>query len=181
MSPTIFAGLLAFFLFTGTAGQASAPDFPSLSVTLTAYNAVPGQTDADPFITASGSYANPSVVVARSRDLAKELPFGTVIAIEPPADPSHTCGYDLVGGTIGYRVVADTMNARFTKYIDVLLPVDEVVSLGGKSVSLARALGTCKDVTIRVVGKIDITKPSNLPKTQAALAAKVGASGLAVK
>jgi len=161
---------MAFFILTGAAGHAAAPEIPTYTVTVTAYNAVPSQTDENPFVTASGAYSNPAVVAARSRDLADTLPFGTVIEIETP-DRSDTCGYSVVSGSVGYRVIADSMNARIQNTVDVLLP----------EVSSARTLGSCKDVTIRVVGHIDLSKPSNLPKSQSALAALVDASGLALK
>lgn len=171
---------MAFFILTGSAGHASAPTFPTYTVSVTAYNAVAAQTDGDPSITASGAFSNPAVVAARSRDLAKELPFGTVIAIEPAA-PQPGCGLNLVGPSIGYRVIADTMNARITNTVDVLFPNDITVTVGSKTVSAARTLGFCKEVEIRIVGFVDISRPSNLPKSQAALAAVVGAAGLALK
>ena len=181
MSTFILGGLMAFFVLTGSAGQASAPEFPTFTVAVTGYNAVAAQTDGDPSVTASGAFSNPLIVAARSRDLAKELPFGTVIAIRPSAERSDNCGLNIVGSTIGYRVIADTMNARITKTVDILFPTDANVQVGTKTVNAARALGICDKVEIRVVGKIDISKPSNLPKTQAGLAAMVGASGLALK
>jgi 3D (Asp-Asp-Asp) domain-containing protein len=172
---------MAFFILTGSAGHASAPEFPTYTTSVTGYNAVAAQTDGDPSTTASGALSNTAVVAARSRDLADELPFGTVIAIEPSTERSDTCGLDFVGPKVGYRVIADTMNARITNTVDVLFATDNTFTVGGKAVNAARALGSCKDVTIRVVGHIDISKPSNLPKSQTALAAMVGASGLAVK
>ena len=45
--------------------RAAAPTLPSYTVTLTAYNAVPAQTDSNPLETASGAYSNPEVVAAR--------------------------------------------------------------------------------------------------------------------
>ena len=161
---------MAFFILTGSAGYASAPALPTLEVALTAYNAVPHQTDGDPGVTASGAVANPAVVAARSRDLARELPFGTIIAVEP-REGQGNCGLDKVASKIGYRVIADTMNARITNTVDILFDKE----------SNARTLGFCEEVTIRIVGKIDLSKPSYLPRSQAVLAAAVGASGLALK
>lgn len=177
MSTFILTGLMAFFVLTGAAGQASAPEFRTYTVSMTGYNAVPGQTDEDPFTTASGAFSHPDIVAARSRDLAEELPFGTVIAIESHAE-QHGCGVGEVTQVIGYRVIADTMNARIKNTVDILFDVDEMVTLNDKSVNAARVLGRCDAVTIRVVGNIDISKPSNMPSTQVALAAMVGASGL---
>ena len=181
MSTFILTGLMAFFILTGGAGHASAPEFTTIITSLTGYNAVPAQTDGDPTTTASGAYSNPNVVAARSRDLADTLPFGTVIQIMPTDERSDSCGLNVVGNDIGYRVIADTMNARITNTIDVLFAVGDTIQYNGKAVNAARVLGTCSDVTVRIVGTIDLSRPSKLPKTQSELAAMVGASGLAVK
>ncbi|MDP2268374.1 MAG: hypothetical protein Q8K46_04310, partial [Deltaproteobacteria bacterium] len=81
-------------------------------VSLTAYNAVPGQTDSDPFITASGMYSHTQVVAARSRDMAAELPFGTVIRVERSTKDTPSCRFGEVEPQIGYRIIADTMHQR---------------------------------------------------------------------
>jgi hypothetical protein len=73
------------------------------------------------------------------------------------------------------------MNARITNTLDVLFAVDDTLEHNGKTINAARMLGTCDDVEVRIVGKIDISKPSTMPRTQAALAAAVGASGLGLK
>lgn len=165
---------MGFFLY----GQASAaelppgsvPNTPTYQVGMTAYNAVAGQTDSTPDITASGAFSDPDIVTARSRDLADELPFGTVIAITA-ASSSPSCGYDVVKDLIGLRVIADTMNARMHNKIDVMLA-------GGTARSNpARTLGVC-DVEIKVVGYVDI---ADMPKDQTALQAAVGISKLASK
>jgi len=163
---------MGLFLLAGAAGafpaSITAPQaafVPTHILTLTGYNAVPGQTDDTPFITASGAYTNPEVVAARSQDLRNELPFGTIIAIDGPTDvqASGTCGYKVVESAIGYRVIADTMNARYTKYVDVVF----------KTMGAATTLGVCPGTTVRVVGFVDIKNPANLPKSQAALTALV--------
>ncbi len=154
---------------------------PAYTVAMTAYNAVPGQTDSTPFATASGAYSNPQIVAARSRDLADELPFGTIIEITGPAsDPKDTCGYSIVEPIIGYRVIEDTMNAKFTNRVDVLVDTKaNYIMADGKVKNAANVLGICDGVRIRVVGHVDL---NHLPKTQAALAALVtGSSGLAIK
>lgn len=155
--------------------QAIAPVQPSYPVTLTAYNAVPAQTKSDPSTTASGAYSNPEIVAARSRDLADELPFGTIIEIDAPADPDSDgkCGYDTVAPIIGYRVIADTMNDRYTNHIDVLFNTKANYIMNDGSVKNAsNVLGVCSGVTARVVGYIDM-KNNPLPKTQSELAAIV--------
>ncbi len=175
---TLFGALMGFFLLSGAAlalpVQASAPAVvqPTYTVTLTGYNAVPEQTDDSPFETASGAYSNPEIIAARSRDLAEELPFGTIIAIEGPAVAQESCGYHVVAPVIGYRVIEDTMNARYTDRIDVLFNTDaKYVTADGRVENAGMIVGICKGVTIRVVGHLDPARL--LPKTQAALAAIV--------
>ncbi len=185
---------MALFAFSGVAAPVTAvatstpEEPPSISVTLTGYNAVPAQTDSDPMITASGAYSNPQVVAARSRDLGKTLPFGTIIEISGPASPAmqNSCGYGVVAPTIGYRVIADTMNAKFTHRIDVLLPDTNVYKTEDRGMTNgAVVLGICDGVSIRVVGHVDISDPANLPDSQEALAAIVvrenGGDSLALK
>ncbi len=137
-----------------------------LSVKLTAYNAVPEQTDGNPLITASGAASNPEVIAARSKDLASELPFGTIISIEAPQNPSRSCGYASVEHLVGYRVIADTTHSRKVEQIDVLVNMEDTVLVSGKAVNPALALGICNGVTIKVVGRI---KVSDIPSTQAEL------------
>jgi len=154
---------------------------PSYIVALTAYNAVPAQTDGNPFETASGAFSNPEVVAARSRDLAEELPFGTIIELDGSQESSDgTCGFSVVAPRIGYRVIADTMNARFTDRVDVLLGTKANYATTDKGMkNAAQVLGVCEGVTVRVVGHVDINR---IPKTQAELAAIVGKSNaLALK
>ncbi len=168
---------MGLFLLSGAAvipARAEAPAAPlppTLAVRLTGYNAVPEQTDEDPLMTASGAYANAEVVAARSRDLAGTLPFGTVIEFEDPKAQGEGCGYALVAPLVGYRVIADVMNERFTDRVDVLFATDaNVTRADGRSVNASRVLGFCPDVEIRVVGRIDLSRAKNLPRTQAELA-----------
>lgn len=173
---------MGFFLFTGLP-QPMLPVLPSYEVTLTAYNAVPSQTDSDPLVTASGIYSNPEIVAARSRDLAKELPFGTIIEINGPSVSGNTCGYEVVAPIIGYRIIADSMNARFTDRIDILFSTKSNYTMpDGKVKNAGKVLGICNDSTIRVVGFVDLTDSKHIPKTQNELATiVVGKDGLAIK
>jgi len=159
--------LLGFFLLSGATlalpAPASAPALPSYTVTLTAYNAVPEQTDDDPFTTASGVYSNPEIIAARSRDLAEKLPFGAIIEISGPPASQNNCGYHIVKPIIGYRVVADAMNVRYTNRVDILFNKE----------STSATFGVCNGMAVRVVGFVDITHPSRIPKTQAELVALV--------
>ena len=153
----------------------SAAPAKAISVMLTGYNAVPEQTDGDPFTTASGAYSNPEVIAAVSKDLRYgALPFGTVIALESNATDNN-CGFGVVEHLIGYRVVADQMHERWEKKIDVLLDENDAVMIGvngqsKKAVNPAKALGKCRNITARVVGRIDI---KDMPKSQSELAMRV--------
>ena len=144
------------------------PIVPGYPVTLTAYNAVPEQTDSTPFETASGAYSNPEVIAARSRDLADRLPFGTIIEIDGTNASQKNCGYDIVAPIIGYRVIADTMNARYTDRIDILFSTESNYAFkNGSTKNAGMVLGICDGVTVRVVGHVAIR---NIPKTQIELA-----------
>lgn len=142
----------------------------SYQVKLTAYNAVPEQTDGDPSVTASGALSNYEVIAARSLDLARELPFGTVIKITRTAKDTPGCNFHKVEPQIGYRVIADTMNARWTKRIDVELDATNKVKVEGRSINPGLALGVCNTVTVEVVGRVAL---SQIPDTQAELALMV--------
>ena len=172
--------LMGFSLFLGVAsfptGNAVAPAIvatPGHSVTLTAYNAVAGQTDSTPLETASGAFSNPEVVAARSQNLRDELPFGTIIELDGSTVSSgNTCGFDVVAPIIGYRVITDSMNARYSDRIDVLIDTKaNFVQTNGREVNAANVLGICKGVTIRVVGHVAV---KDIPSTQAGLAKLVG-------
>lgn len=136
----------------------------SFVIKLTAYNALPEQTDDTPLITGSGAPSNPEVIAARSQDLSQVLPYGTIISIERPQVQNNNCGYDLVSNQIGnYRVIADSTHARKHSQIDLLLDENNTVSIKEKQVNPSLALGICDGVTIRVVGKIRV---EDIPKTQ---------------
>jgi 3D (Asp-Asp-Asp) domain-containing protein len=174
---SIIGAFMGFFLLA-SAGETLtspaptalvAPSVPTYFVQLTAYNAVPGQTDDSPNITASGAFSNPEIIAARSRNLAEELPFGTIIELDGSSiTANNTCGFNVVSGHIGYRVIADTMNARYTDRIDILFDTNATYKkASGKTINVANVLGICNGVTIRVVGYVDI---NHVPATQAALA-----------
>ena len=139
----------------------------TLTVRLTSYNAVPEQTDGNPTVTASGIPSNSEVIAARSRDLASTLPFGTVIALYRDDSDTPGCGFKKVEHLIGYRVVADTMAARFTKRVDVEFDQTDKVTVGGRSMNPSRAMGVCSKVTVKVLGKLPLNK---IPATQDELA-----------
>ena len=144
----------------------SEPEYPTLTVKMTAYNALPGQTDDTPDRTSIGAYTNPDIIAARSKDLADELPYGTVIEVVPVATSTPrdvNCGREYVHDMIGLRVIGDAMNPRITNTVDILLDHNELVQVGKLKRNPAKAFGMCKNVTIKIVGKIDTKK---MPKTQ---------------
>ena len=172
---SITTALVGFLFLSGPQSWASAENRPvpvhvdppaSYVIILTGYNAVPEQTDSDPFTTASGAYSNPEVVAARSVDLRDQLPFGTVIKFEYNASTTPDCGFNNVRSHVGYRVIADDMNDRMRNKVDILFGEDEDVNAGGIVRNAASALGFCRGVKITVVGKVDIAK---IPQTQAQL------------
>ena len=175
MGFSLLFGVTAFPAGNALAPQTAAPAapaIPSYAVTMTAYNAVPEQTDGNPFETASGAYSNPEIVAARSRDLADKFPFGTIIEVDGSTITSdNTCGFGAVEHHIGYRVIEDTMNQRYTNRVDVLLDTRaNVTAKDGTVLNGASVLGICKGVTVRAVGFVDI---NHLPKTQSQLVALV--------
>ena len=189
MQSMLTSTLMGFLLFSGTSSigtlqklggmLSSLPAGQVYSVSVTGYNAVADQTDSEPFITASGAYSNPDIVVARSVDLADELPFGTVIEIAPSAATSTpNCGLSVIGPFIGLRVVADSMNPRKRNQIDILFDSDVSERVGGKHMNPATTLGFCKDVDIRVVGRVNIAK---MPRSQIELAGAIGQAKLAFR
>jgi 3D (Asp-Asp-Asp) domain-containing protein len=136
---------------------------------LTAYNAVPEQTDSTPFTTGSGAFSNPEVVAARSSDLRYTLPYGTVIKVERLAADTASCNFSKVEDQIGYRVIADAMNPRIVNTVDILMDQSRKVPYQGRMINPALAV-KCTDVQITIVGRIPV---SAIPDTQAELAAMV--------
>lgn len=177
---TALLGLFLLPAITTSASQsqeAIIESLPAYTVSTTGYNAVPAQTDEDPMVTASGAKSNPEIIVARSVDLADKLPYGTIIAITPRAATSTKCGISTVGDQIGYRVVADSMHPRKRNQIDIMFDVNDTVLLGKIEKNAALVLGVCKDVEIRVVGKVNV---SEMPRTQTELQKVVDEQLLAI-
>jgi len=167
---TLGGAVAADTAYAATEPQVEA--IPSYTVSMTGYNAVSAQTDGDPHTTASGAFANPDVVAARSVDLAANLPYGTVIEIvASSAAASRGCGIHVIDQYLGLRVIADSMHSRKRNQVDVLFNTKPVVRAGGRMVNAAVALGICQGVEIHVVGKIDMKK---IPKTQDELRLAVG-------
>lgn len=144
---------------------------------MTAYNAVPEQTDSTPTRTAIGAFTDPDIIAARSVDLADELPWGTVIEVTLATTTNPTCGQALVQDQIGLRVIADSMHPRKRNQIDILLDHAKTVSIRGKKMNPAKVLGICKNVEIKVVGRID---PKQMPKNQTELKLALETRNIAV-
>lgn len=187
MQTLLTPALIGLFVFSGSTSPALLPQaevtalvkpVQTYSVAMTGYNAVPEQTDSDPYTTASGAYSDPDIIAARSADLAEELPFGTIIEITPREQTrSGTCGFSAAEPFIGLRVVADSMHSRKRNQIDLLFDADASAKVGKKNVNPALALGVCKGVEIRVVGYVAI---ENIPRSQAELKRVVGEQRLTI-
>ena len=88
--------------------------FAQRTVAVTVYHAVEEQCDSTPDITASGfkiDLSNPYAqrIIAISRDLKHEFPFGTKVRIAG------------IGKYSGIWTVQDVMNKRWTNKIDLLI------------------------------------------------------------
>lgn len=110
-------------LKTGVLTQASLVKTPDrvMSVSMTAYNSLPEQTDSNPFETAMGTITRHGVVAMNG------IPLGTYIKIP-----------ELYGDEI--FIVEDRMNARYTNRVDVWM----------ENYSDARKFGVKHDVTIEI-------------------------------
>jgi 3D (Asp-Asp-Asp) domain-containing protein len=94
---------------------------PALTVRATAYNSLASQTDAQPFITATGARTEWGII-AVSRDLLREdLPYGSLVRLRDLGGFHSGRGADayhaLLDGTL--FVVEDTMHARKVNQIDL--------------------------------------------------------------
>ncbi len=148
------------------------------TVKLTAYNAVPEQTDGTPLTTASGAPSNPEVVAARSVDLAQDLPYGTIVSITREGKDTPSCRFNQVKSLVGYRVIADSMHSRKRNQIDILLNPSDTVTVYEKQVNPSVALGVCETVTVTPVGKLSV---KNIPDTQEELKAMVEGTRVAMR
>jgi hypothetical protein len=109
---------------------------PTYTVTATAYQAVPGQTDDEPFVTADNSrikphYGSKKRWMALSRDLLKpwggKFNFGDKVrvrGISPELDGVYT--------------IHDTMNRRHRHCMDILTHVSEKFDIFQKGVKIQK-------------------------------------------
>ncbi len=99
-------------------------------VRATAYNSFSNQTDSSPFITATGTRTRPGVV-ALSRDLLNQFPYGTRIMIE---DLSGRYNYMLRGRVF---IVEDTMARRKNNSLDIWMSTrSEALNWGARSIRI---------------------------------------------
>ncbi|GMA15026.1 hypothetical protein E5F05_11950 [Deinococcus metallilatus] len=102
----------------------------SAVVRATAYNSTPGQTDATPFITATGTRVR-SGVVALSRDMLRLFPYGSKIMIEDLSGRYN----NLFRGRV--FTVEDTMAARKTGSLDVWMSTrSQAIQFGARQVRI---------------------------------------------
>ena len=106
------------------------------TVTATAYQAIPGQTDDEPFVTADNSRIKPSYGskkrwMALSRDLLK--PWGGKFAF---GDKVHVRG--ISPQLDGVYTIHDTMNRRHRHCMDVLTHVSERFDIFQKGVKIQK-------------------------------------------
>ncbi len=95
---------------------------PSLVVRATAYNSLESQTNAQPFITATGAQTRWGII-AVSRDLLGfDLPYGSLVRLRDLGNYHSGRGFGayqtLLDGT-GLFVVEDTMHVRKANQIDL--------------------------------------------------------------
>jgi 3D (Asp-Asp-Asp) domain-containing protein len=99
------------------------PTGRSLVVRSTAYNSMPGQTDASPFKTATGARTRFGIV-ALSRDLLRSIPYGSKIVLEDMGSWSNGSGRGKYNAMLSKMifVVEDTMHPRKKGTVDVWFP-----------------------------------------------------------
>ena len=106
------------------------------TVTATVYNAVPGQTDDEPFVTADNSrikpyYGTEQRWLALSRDLLRhwggKFQYGDTISVR-----------GISAALDGVYTVHDTMNHRFRHCLDVLAHPSERISIYQKGVKIQK-------------------------------------------
>jgi len=88
-------------------------------VTVTSYNSLVGQTDSTPNITATGTRTRYGVV-AVSRDLVRAYGYGAKLKIVS-WNRINGCNPNIIPANTVF-IIEDTMNARFSRKIDIWLP-----------------------------------------------------------
>jgi 3D (Asp-Asp-Asp) domain-containing protein len=96
---------------------------PSLTVRSTAYNSIPNQTDSSPFHTSTGARTRYGII-ALSRDLLKQIPYGSRVRLKDAGSWMGGRGYGKYNTMLKDTVfvVEDTMHPRKSGTVDVWLP-----------------------------------------------------------
>lgn len=119
----VTGGTLALLLFAGLCAAESEPI--TMTVTASAYNSLPGQTNEHPTIAAWGDKLRPGIkAIAVSDDMIREgLTYGTEVRIK---------------GLKGHYVVMDRMHSRWTRKIDIYMgeDVDAALKWGVRRVQI---------------------------------------------
>jgi 3D (Asp-Asp-Asp) domain-containing protein len=108
------------------------PTGRSIMVRSTAYNSLPGQTDKSPFKTATGARTRFGIV-ALSRDLLRNIPYGSRIVLEDMGSWSNGSGRGKYNAMLSKMifVVEDTMHPRKKGTVDVWFPARRQAILWG--------------------------------------------------
>lgn len=112
---------------------------PTYTLKATAYNSEAGQTDATPFITATGA-TTAFGVIAASRDMLEHIPYGSLVRLKDLGSYRSGRGegkYQELLDTQGLFIVEDTMHPRKLEQIDVWFPHrSEALSWGVRKIEL---------------------------------------------
>jgi 3D (Asp-Asp-Asp) domain-containing protein len=113
---------------------------PSFVLRATGYNSLPSQTNAQPFITATGARTHWGII-AVSRDLlSQDIPYGSLVRIKDLGGYNNGRGYGQYQSMLdeqGLFIVEDTMNRRKTQQIDVWFPeYNQAINWGMRRVEL---------------------------------------------
>lgn len=88
------------------------------TVRATGYSSTPDQTDATPFITASGTYVRDGIIAANFSINGRRIPFGTKVRIP-----------EIYGDKV--FLVEDRMNNRYTNNLDIWFPERDLAKTFG--------------------------------------------------
>jgi 3D (Asp-Asp-Asp) domain-containing protein len=112
---------------------------PTFTLRATAYNSEEGQTDATPFITATGA-TTAFGIIAASRDMLEHIPYGSLVRLKDMGNYRSGRGegkYQELLDTQGLFIVEDTMHPRKLEQIDVWFPHrSEALTWGVRKVEL---------------------------------------------
>jgi 3D (Asp-Asp-Asp) domain-containing protein len=111
----------------------------SLVVKATAYNSLASQTDDTPHITATGATTSFGIV-ALSRDLLEQIPYGSLVRLRDLGDYKNGNGvghYQTMLDGQAYFIVEDTMHQRKYNQLDIWFPsFNDAIHWGVRRVEL---------------------------------------------